>query len=565
MSERVFVDGKPIELRAEDFVAAGGQGRVFARGVLALKLFDDPADVPPTDKLAELRALAGPHVAAPDRPVTDTSGTPVGYTMPFFRGAHSWAQLCTPAFRRRAGLDDGAALGLVRSLGAALTEIHRHGTTVVDLSENNVLVRGTEVCLIDLDSWQTPNHAATAITPSIASPHAPQGHFDPATDWFAFAVLATTLLLGIHPFKGKHPQVKGLPARMQAGLSVFDPSVRRPAVCRDPASLPGALRGWLQDVLARGGRTPPPLGPLPTPVPRPSVPADGHAYGQAIRWVLVEAGRVVVATRTAAFAGTTRWHDDGRTLRGLGRTACGRAFIVQDAAATGLELRVEGMDTRVPIPLTVDDVGGRDGTVFVRSRGRLLALEVRVLGARAVLLTREVARVLPHATQLFPGVALQNVLGTWHASLLDHPHGAPQIRLGSVRGEVLDARRAGDRLVVLVQHAGVISRHRCVLGARGEVREHAVDGHVDPLGHHVRRVQRPVRRGRSERNSTRGGRPERAVGAPTGGPPEHRPPHRWPAALQLQRRGPSRGPRLRSGRGRPRIRRDALPLNRPSR
>lgn len=483
MTERVFVDGKPLDLRPEDFVAAGGQGRVFARGPLALKLFDDPADVPEPQKLADLRALAGPHVTAPERPVTDAQGRTIGYTMPFFGGAHSWAQLCTPAFRRRVGLDDTAALGLVRSLGAALTEIHRHGTTVVDLSENNVLVRGTEVCLIDLDSWQTPRHRATAITPSIVSPHVPAGQFGADTDWFSFAVLVTTLLLGIHPFKGKHPTVKGLPARMKAGLSVFDPQVRRPAVCKDPASLPTALRGWLRNVLERGASGPPPLGPLPSPTPQPVLPRHGHAYPETIRWVLVDPGRVVVATRTAAYADASCWHDDGRVLRALGRTHEGRAFIVQDAAHQGLELRVEGTEARVPLSLVPDDVMGRDGAVFVRTRGRILSLDVRILGARAVLLTREVARMLPHATQLFPGVALQNILGTWRASLLGHPRGTPQVTLGSWgSAEVLDARRDGDRLVALVQRGGVISRHRYTLGDRGEVVEHAVDSNVDPWG-----------------------------------------------------------------------------------
>jgi len=199
MSERVVVDGTPIELRPDQFVAAGGQGRVFAIGDVAFKLFSDPGAVPPPGKLQTLRALHGPHVTAPQHPIHNERGGVLGYTMPFFRGAHSWAQLCTPAYRRRAGLDEKAAMGLVRSLGAALVEIHRHGVTVVDLSENNVLVRDTSVCLIDLDSWQTPDHAATAVTPSILSPHAPCGHFDADTDWFAFAVLVCTLLLGAMP------------------------------------------------------------------------------------------------------------------------------------------------------------------------------------------------------------------------------------------------------------------------------------------------------------------------------------------------------------------------------
>ncbi len=478
MSQRVFVEGAPIDLGPQDFVAAGGQGRVYARDDIAFKLFADPALTPPLDKLAALRGLAGPHVAAPDREVHDRAGAVIGYTMPFFRGAHSWAQLSTPAFRARAGIDDAGALGLVRSLGAALSEIHRHGVCVVDLSENNVLVRGSAVCLIDLDSWQTPGHAATAITPTIASPHAPAGRFDAGTDWFAFAVLATSLLLGIHPFKGKHSTVKGMSERMRAGLSVFNASVRVPAMCKDPRSIPVDLAQWLKAVLERGQTSPPPLGPLPSPRPRAATPGGGHVYPQPIRWVLVERDRVIVATRTAAYIDESVWHDDQRPLRALGRARDGTPFILQDGAR-GLELRVMGADARIPVPIAPDDLLSHDGTVFARCRGRLLALEVRKVGIAAVLLTREVARVLPHATQLFPGVALQNVFGQRRAALLGHAQGTPHVVLGDWGAqEVLDARRAGDRLVVLTQHAGVISRHTVSVEGGTPARE--VD--VEPWG-----------------------------------------------------------------------------------
>ncbi len=479
---RVFVDGQRYELCPDDFVAAGGQGRVYARDDVAFKIFDDPRAVPPPDKLATLRTLAGPHVAAPDRELTDANGTPLGYTMPFFRGAHSWAQLCTPAFRRRAGVDASAALGLVRSLGAALSAVHALGTLVVDLSENNVLVRGREVCLIDLDSWKTPQHPATALTPTIASPHVPEGHFDHGTDWFAFAVLTSTLLLGIHPFKGKHPRVKGLAARMKAGLSVFDPAVRLPPVCRAPDSLPPALADWLQQVLECGASMPPPLGRLPSPTPKPTTPETGRRYPSTIRWVMVEHDAAIVATDTCAFVDDARWHDDARPLRALGRTTEGRPFILQ-VGSTGLELRAHGLNARVPLNLRVDEVLSDQGRVFARTRGRLVELEVRIVGDRPHLLTREVARVLPLSTQLFPGLALQNVFGTWHASWLGRPGGSRQVQLPIEAGsEVLDARRAGDRVVVLAQRDRVISRHTFTLDAAGAVRTQADERDVEPWG-----------------------------------------------------------------------------------
>ncbi|MGH1347440.1 MAG: hypothetical protein ACRBN8_38125 [Nannocystales bacterium] len=482
MSERVHVNGKSIELRPEHFVAAGGQGRVFALGDVAFKLFSDPAAALPPDKLRALNALKGPHVAAPVHTITDGRGSSVGYTMPFFRGAHSWAQLCTPVYRRRVGLDDRAAMGLVRSLGAALAQIHRQGATVVDLSENNVLVRDTAVCLIDLDSWQTRDHPATAVTPAILSPHAPPGHFDTNTDWFSFAVLACTLLLGIHPFKGKHPNVRGIAARMQAGLSVFDASVRTPSVCKRPETLPATLRAWLELALHRGGSAPPPLGPLPSPADvSGSRPTDAVRYPAPIRWVVVGPQRVHVATSTAAFDDSQCWHDDGQVLRALGRARTGQPFVLQCSSDGGTELRMQGCDARVPLTAAYDEILSHRGRVFARVGGRLVELEAQRIGDRPILLTREVARVLPLATRLFPGVAVQNALGSWRASLLGHPSGAPQVPLPALDAcEVLDARRAGTRLMVLCQREGVVSRHSFVLSPDGAVSEHAVQRNADP-------------------------------------------------------------------------------------
>ena len=482
MSERVLVEGRSVLLRPDDFVAAGGQGRVFAHGDVAIKLFDDAAAVPPPDKLDQLRALRGPHVAAPEHDVLDSTGARVGYTMPFFSGADAWGQLCTPAYRRRVGLTDRDALELVRSLGAALTDVHGHGITVVDLSDNNVLVRDGALCLIDVDSWQTPGHRPTAITPGIASPHAAPGVFDASTDWFAFAVLASMLLLGIHPFKGKHPQVRGLAARMRAGISVFDPAVRVPAICRSPTQLPAPLAAWLRGALERGESTPPPLGPLPSPRPNPVHP-DGQHYPGEVRDVLLAHEQVWVATRTAAFVDTRCWHDDGRPVRALGRTHEGHPFVLQERPDGGLELRAEPLDVRTPVELRIDALLADHGTVFARCHQRLLALEVRCLGTRPHLLPREVGRVLPWATHLFPGVALQNVMGRWHATWLGHPRGAPQYPLPDLDVDtVLDARRSGDRFVLLGSRDGQTARHEVWLEPTGAVRSHHVEHDAQPWG-----------------------------------------------------------------------------------
>ena len=148
--------------------------------------------------------------------------------MPLATDTVSLAQLTTRAFRQRVGFDDRDALALVAAMRDALARIHAAGIVVVDLSATNVLVRRGRwtPCFIDTDSWQTPTHDATAITPTIRDPRAHGPRFDPGSDWFAFAVVTFELLVGIHPFTGKYPDVRSFSQRMRAGLSVLDPRVR---------------------------------------------------------------------------------------------------------------------------------------------------------------------------------------------------------------------------------------------------------------------------------------------------------------------------------------------------
>ncbi len=467
----IKADGRRLTLRAKDYVAAGGQGHVYARDGIAYKLFTDAAALPCADKLDELRSLASSSVAAPRGFVFDHAGPPVGITMPFVANAVSWAQLCTPAFRRRSRLDDARARRLVDALAAALHQVHGHGAAVVDLSENNVLVQRRKPHLIDVDSWQTRSFAATALTPAIACPRAAAGVFDAGTDWFAFAVLSFTLLIGIHPFKGKHPIVRGLTARMQAGLSVLDPAVRTPPAAGDLRVLPPQLRDWYAAVFHDGARDAPPAanGRVTTAPRSPPALTLLHRHPARTRHMMLEGGRIHTTTATGAFESAKAWLDGAHDILALGRTAAGEPFVLDDVGEHTV-VHARGCTEPADVPLRLEAWTSHRGSVFGRTGARLVQLEVRVLGSRPVVLIREVARVLPHATSLFPGVALQCALGRWHASWLGFGLGSPQAALPMLDGQrVIDARRCGDEVVVLTRRGGRGIQHDLRLDTRGGV------------------------------------------------------------------------------------------------
>ena len=256
---RVLLHGQPVDLPHDSFVADGGEAAVYARGDVAYKVFHQPCDP------ARLRALAQlpvPGALLPAHLLHDDKGQCIGHTMAYLGGAVPWARLLARSYCDRHGIDGAALLTLVGLLRDRVHAVHRAGALVVDLHEGNVLLdpAHTEPVLIDTSSWQLPGFPATAIQDGIRDRHA-RG-FDQGTDWFAFAVLTLHLLLGIHPYRGTHPTVKGLDARMTARLSVLQPTVRRPAVCRPDDVLPGPWRRWYGAVLDGDHRGPPPAGPV---------------------------------------------------------------------------------------------------------------------------------------------------------------------------------------------------------------------------------------------------------------------------------------------------------------
>ncbi len=372
---KVRIDGGPtLTLRREQFVAAGGQGKVFADGNVAIKIHDDPNVALTPTQLDTLRRIRHPRLVVPDAVVRRAGdGTVVGHTMRFLSDARPVAQLVPTAFWRRESWDMPQALRLVASIAEAIAAVHAAGAAIVDLNDTNVVVTAPdfEPALIDADSWQFSGRPATAASPAYADPIAARP--DAASDWFSFAVLAFELLCGMHPFKGKHPTLRGLSARMKAGVSVFDPNVRRPAACRPLDAVPADLRAWLQATLAHQRRQAPPAIRVHASPASPSPARAGMSFARDLTATL-EHGRV--------------------RLAGPGPIA--PSVLPVDAKAITV----------------VDDA------LFVLAAGQLLCVQVLAMGTRRIATMRLVASVLPHASQLWPGVLVQDVLGVPHVTVL---------------------------------------------------------------------------------------------------------------------------------------------------
>lgn len=488
---RVWVDDEGwVALDDAALLAEGGQGRVFAKGRRAYKIASSASSVLDPRKLAALGVITSSCVIRPLASIRAAPGSePIGHVMARVEGAVPWMQLVPKAARIRLGLDRGAVLQICERLQALVQGMHALDLAVVDLSGGNVLVetRRRIPYLIDVDSAAAPGFAATVITPQIADPLA-RGKFGAASDWFAFAVLSFELLVGIHPFRGTHPTLHGLEARMAAGVSVLDPAVRLPPVCNEPHALPDALVRWYDATFSGTLRGPAPLGTAALPAARPRRHAGGvgclaRSDGAPIRGVVCDS--------------TPWWWSDVAIGRGnavLGPTPSDAVGLVRSPTLLGvamlchredgnLSLLIPGSGSATDLGVKVSAIRIDGGNAMIRCGDRLgrLDLHVRQPDGRPWASVRLLDRVSPAGCVLWSGCATARQLGRLRVHALDVTGTTARDLANLDRLHVVDAA-AGEGLITLLVE-GTHGYDRWVLGMPGPWAEVSwVERDVDPVG-----------------------------------------------------------------------------------
>lgn len=460
---RVLVQGGgPVDLTQKDFVAAGGEGSVYAKGTTAYKVYTDPTRMLPVGKITELASLTDPNVIRPDKVLLDPKGTnPLGYTMRFITDSMPLCQVLTRAFREREGLDHAKMLKLVQTFQKLVAGVHRSGVLIVDLNEMNFLVNRafTEVYGIDVDSYQTAHYPATAIMPSVRD-WTVQGHgFTQESDWFSFACVAYQMFTGIHPYKGKHPTIQGLEDRMKASVSVFDPSVSVPKVVYPVDVIPPGYRAWFKAVLQDGKRLPPPSDPVSfvaaaivARVITSGVSLDISeiaSFPDAILGYAEHGGHTLVGLKSGV------WFD-GRPVRGytpvraVGFSPKMGHAVIAWIEGDSLRLYDATLGKDVASSLRADDVMGYAGRIYVRLSDEVLEVQLNDASGGIIATAQVRTSVLPHAAHLHDGVVLQDLLGSMFVSVYPRAGIGYQVRVPELDAyKVFDARYDNRVLMVV--------------------------------------------------------------------------------------------------------------------
>ncbi len=419
-----------------DYMADGGEGRIYARGDLVYKLYLDPANMIPEAKIAELAALDRPNIIRPKEILLDQTNRQIGFTMEKVEGTEL-CRLFNTIFLKSNHITPDMLVKLVENMQETTQFIHDRNCLVVDGNEMNYLVDHSDYTapyFIDVNSYQTPGFPASAINVLFADPFAKQ--FSRLSDWFSFALVSCMLFVGIHPYKGKHPNYskRDVLKRMQDKISIFNSETKLPVAVRDFSYIPTAYFEWFVKLFEKGERVPPPgvAGLLKVvQVMAEVVQSTGNflikqirRYNEDIVSHKTMFGRHLVTTRHALHIDRVRY--DVKRFSG--------EIVFTPKTLTPLKVEVREQDGM----LAISDLKGNpldftlkvsrkcfvvNNTIYVSNRGDLTEISIHEINTRPVASVSNIWKIMPKSSMLFDGVVFQSVLGKSYLVIPYHQGG----------------------------------------------------------------------------------------------------------------------------------------------
>lgn len=261
---KVFLKGqkKPVTISEDkDFKAAGGEGSIYKIGDICYKIYTDPSRMVPEEKIKELMQLNRDNIIVPLDIIMNQKNSLIGYTMKYIDGI-ALCRLFTTSFLDDNNITNPMLSDIVDKMVETIQFIHDHQALIVDMNEMNFMVNNAFNLpyFIDTNAYKTKSFKPDAVTPMFMDHLAKE--FNELTDWYGFGILACKIYLGIHPFKGNHPnygrKTDDVLKRMVDGVSIFNKNTTLPNAVRDFGNVPDAYMKWFIDIFEHGKRLMPP-------------------------------------------------------------------------------------------------------------------------------------------------------------------------------------------------------------------------------------------------------------------------------------------------------------------
>ena len=478
--------GKKIDCNQGNFVAQGGEGAIHIIGNTVYKICNDPSNMIPDGKFQELRVLDHPRIVVPQEVLLDSKNRPTGYTMNAVPGnPMPLAKILTKNYRQRENVTPDMMFDLVKQMVDGITYIHNAGATVgdylqVDGNELNYMVTDDhkEVYFIDTNSYQTPHFPADAIMLSIrdwsvGKDSHNQWEWSPLSDAYSFAIISFYMFTAIHPFMGRHPHCTDpktmMTENMKHNKSVFDPETKFPigAVFPFEDVIPGGASGewmqWYKAIFVEGKRLPIPgtTGPVVIAfVPKvKEIKGTGQFtleevkdYPSMVTQYADRGGRTILVTKDQVFV------DGSPKAKPADKIRVGFTQQKNIAVAAWLDegkLKLHNMDSLKPIRC---DLSGRslmacEGRLYVLGQQDVFEITYVEASGNPIAAASPVASVMPHATDLYQGVVVQDMLGATMVSVFTDTGHHRQYKMDKLKGfRITEAKYEGGVLMVVGIH-----------------------------------------------------------------------------------------------------------------
>jgi len=465
-----IVNGKKVSISQKDYVTQGGEGKIFQKGRLAYKIYEDLDKMIPIGKIQELSELNVPNIVSPLDVIYTPKKEIVGFTMNWL-GDDNYAlcKMFTNTFRDANGITNDHVVELVENIKRIIiTPIHENKCLMVDGNEFNYLVKPDFVTplFIDVNSYQTRSFPPTAIMPSIRDWQNPN-EFTEVSDWFSFAIVSFQLFIGIHPFKGKAKGYKknDFESRVKDNVSVFNSAVKLPPPARDFDLIPSAYKDWYYRLFEKGERILPPNMP-------------GSLKQIQVQVVLVNSTDNFDIAQIKEYEGDIVYHNDivtktvdtifinsadykvNHDVEVLFSTFKNEAVMCK---IDNGKIQLKGINTKVDsIDIACTDKMIVGNVLFLKNGGKLVEIQFSDLG-QIMPVIHQVWNIENKSSKLFSNIVVQDVLGRAYVGIP-----LPDYKISSFinkdipeldKQKIIDAKHENHVCMFITHDNGVYNRY----------------------------------------------------------------------------------------------------------
>ena len=464
-----------VKLSDKNFIGEGGQAKVFKYNNQAIKIYHNINDMIPVKKIQELQKINLPNVLAPKELVYNERNKICGYTMDFVDSTYPICRLFTKSFKKQNSISPKDIVEFIKKMQETIVKIHDSNCIVVDMNEMNVLASHDfkTPLFIDVDSYQTKNYDATAIMESIRDPKVINNKLTKLSDWFSFAVIAFQMYIGIHPYKGKHPDYKGNQwmQRMKDGVSVFDPKASMPSICNDFSVIPKPHLEWLKSVFIDGKRTAPPmpLGTISKPSNKSTIIITGNEgfivskffeCDEVISHIYDFVGAKYYLTNNAIYKNNKKLSNE---ISNFYKTVMCKTNNITPVVCkhdiTNKDVIVEKLGGDFITKIKASKIFEKHGCLYALYNGNLSCVTFNSYNEKIVPRIKIVSQVSELACKVFDGAIAQSLLGKPYLVIPFSESSCTKVHVPELKGyKIVDMKCEQQVCVITMSKKGIYSR-----------------------------------------------------------------------------------------------------------